>query len=330
MASPLVYRSVIIAASFGKGLRMGRTQASKKMTDTSTAPFRAGERYENRRGLFEVISIDGDSMRLRWDTGEEASTSVALQAKILANMDRELADGAAQKRGAVPRAFGEFFRGLQPADFAEDVTGTHWRSREQLGGAVTKLLDVREPYNSWSIYGRPEIHWASLTRYRLHHPSLQTKFFARANAAEILIGLYVERSNKESDNQDDWIKFGAWIAQPKNAVWLHETLRRSGSVITNPYSDWSDLSFYGTMTPMDGGYSWTRPGAPPVEFPLDQLAPVLTKLSTAHWLNLVLGRSIPKDAAVAESARIAATIADLFNALLPVYENIAVVSPTVP
>ena len=138
-----------------------------------------------------MLSVDGDAMRIRWDTGEEASTSVALQAKILANMNRELNDAAARKRGAVPNAFGEFFRGLQLADFADDVTGTHWRSREQLGGAVTKLLDVREPYNSWSIYGRPEIHWASVSRYRLHHPSLQAKFFAKANTVEILVGLYI-------------------------------------------------------------------------------------------------------------------------------------------
>ena len=260
-------------------------------------------------------------MRIRWDTGEEANASVARQAKILANMDRELTEAAAKKRGAVPRAFGEFFRGLQPGDFADDVTGTHWRSREQLGGAVTKLLDVKEPYNSWSIYGRPEIHWASVARYRQNHASLQTKFFARANAAEILIGLYVERSDKASDNQDDWLKFAAWIAQPKHAAWLHETLRSSGSVITNPYRDWSDLSFYGTMTPTEAGYSWSRPGARDVGVPLDQLGRVLSELSTEHWLNLVLGRSIAKDSAVAEGERIAATIADLFNTLLPVYEN---------
>jgi hypothetical protein len=291
------------------------------MTGIPESPFRVGERYENRLGLFEVVSIDGDAMRIRWDTGEEANASVARQAKILANMERELTEAAAKRRGAVPKGFGEFFRGVQPGDFADDVTDTHWRSLEQLGGAVTKLLDVREPYNSWSIYGRPEIHWASVARYRLHHPSLQTKFFAKANTAEILIGLYIERSDKPSDNQDDWLKFVAWISQPKHAAWLHETLRSSGSVITNPYTDWSDLSFYGTMTPTEFGYSWSRPGTSDVEVPLDQLGNVLSELSTEHWLNLVVGRAIAKDVAVTEGERIAAAIAELFNTLLPVYEN---------
>jgi uncharacterized protein YktB (UPF0637 family) len=82
------------------------------------------------------------------------------------------------------------------------------------------------------------------------------------------------------------------------------------------------------MTPTNAGYSWTRPGTPDVEVPLDQLGRVLSELSTEHWLNLVLGRAIPKDAAVAEGQRIAATIAELFNTLLPVYEN-SDVSPRV-
>ncbi|MEY2484201.1 MAG: hypothetical protein QOK24_2729 [Verrucomicrobiota bacterium] len=291
------------------------------MDETESKPFRTGERYENRRGLFEVISIDGDSMRLRWDTGAEVATSVALQAKILANMDRELAEASAEKRGKVPRSFGEFFRGLQPADFADDVTGTHWRSREQLGGAVTKLLEVGEPFNSWSIYGRSEIHWASVSRYGLTHPSLQTKFFARANPLEILVGVYLERSDKPTDNQDDWLRFVAWLAQPLHASWLHATLRHSGSVITNPYTDWSNLSFYGSMTPTEGGYSWARPGQADVDFPPDQLIHVLGNLSKEHWLNLVLGRAISKAAALAQAERIAGTIADLFNGLLPVYQS---------
>ena len=91
----------------------------------------------------------------------------------------------------MPRSFGEFFRGFEPRDFATDVTGTHWRSREQLGGAVTRLLHVDEPYNSWSIYGRPEVHWASVARYPVKAPWLPTKFFAQVNSDQILFGLYV-------------------------------------------------------------------------------------------------------------------------------------------
>ena len=59
------------------------------MSETPIHPFRTGERYENRRGLFEVVSINGDSLHIRWDTGEIVNTSVELQAKILRNMEKE-------------------------------------------------------------------------------------------------------------------------------------------------------------------------------------------------------------------------------------------------
>ena len=80
------------------------------------------------------------------------------------------------------------------------------------------------------------------------------------------------------------------------------------------------------MTPTDAGYYWTRPGTPDVEVPRDQLGRVLSELSTEQWLNLVVGQAIAKDTAIAERGRIAATIAELFNTLLPLYQGGEVVS----
>ena len=54
-------------------------------------PFRLGGRYKNRKGYFTVISFAGDEMRIRWDTGEEATDTIASQARILRNMQRDAA-----------------------------------------------------------------------------------------------------------------------------------------------------------------------------------------------------------------------------------------------
>ena len=51
--------------------------------------FQVGGRYENRKGFYTVISLDGDMMRIRWDNGEEINDSVAAQARILRNMKRD-------------------------------------------------------------------------------------------------------------------------------------------------------------------------------------------------------------------------------------------------
>lgn len=292
--------------------------------DARDSPFQVGQRYENRKGIYEVTSICGDDLEIRSDSGGVIRTSAALQTRILRNMEKEMADAAARKRGTSPKSFGEFFRGLSHSDFSNDVTGTHWRSREQLGGAVSRILDVNEPFNSWSIYGRPEVHWGSTNRYRLNHASLQTKFFAKINPKGILFGLYVERSDKRTDNQDDWIRFFSWCEDDRNLEWLHNVMRRTNAIITNPYEEWSDLSFYGTMTPTSSGYIWSRPAEPDLEFAADQLANVLAELSTKHWLNLVLGRAIGKRDAIAEGEKVAATIAEMFNILLPVYRSSSV------
>ena len=52
-------------------------------------PFRVGERFENRKGTFTVISLSDDRIHIRWDTGEELTDSVASQARIFRNMRRE-------------------------------------------------------------------------------------------------------------------------------------------------------------------------------------------------------------------------------------------------
>jgi hypothetical protein len=290
------------------------------MSETPSHPFRTGERYENRRGLFEVVSINGDSLQIRWDTGEVVNTSVDLQAKILRNMEKELTDAAAQKRKRTPKSFGEFFRGLRPEDFSDDVTGTHWRSREQLGGAVTRLLEAKETFNSWSIYGRPEVHWASVSRYGLNHPSLQAKFFARINQDHLLFGLYVERSDKRADYQEDWIQFVSWCENLGNLRWLHEAMIRSKAVLTNPYAGWPGLSFNGTIEPTEQEFSWNQGGQNTV-IARDDLPEVLKSLSANLWLNIVLACLLPRVPVIAEGKRIASTIAEWFNTLLPVYQN---------
>ena len=51
-------------------------------------PFRLGSRYQNRKGYFTVMSFAGDTMRIRWDNGEEVTDTIESQARIHRNMQR--------------------------------------------------------------------------------------------------------------------------------------------------------------------------------------------------------------------------------------------------
>ena len=51
--------------------------------------FKVGNQYTNRKGPFEVISIDRNSMIIRWEDGEKISTSIEQQQTISEGMERE-------------------------------------------------------------------------------------------------------------------------------------------------------------------------------------------------------------------------------------------------
>ena len=51
--------------------------------------FEISKKYENMKGAYEVLSIDRNTMRIRWDSGEEITTTVSLQSKIIMRMRRE-------------------------------------------------------------------------------------------------------------------------------------------------------------------------------------------------------------------------------------------------
>jgi hypothetical protein len=64
--------------------------------------FVAGDKYENEKGLFEVISVNhqNGTMVIRWENSEETSTSVDLQRRIL---ERRLQSGRALAPGRSER-----------------------------------------------------------------------------------------------------------------------------------------------------------------------------------------------------------------------------------
>ena len=51
--------------------------------------FEVGEKYENMKGIYEVLSIDRNTMHIRWESGEEITTTVALQSRIIMRMKQD-------------------------------------------------------------------------------------------------------------------------------------------------------------------------------------------------------------------------------------------------
>lgn len=282
--------------------------------------FQVGSNYENEKGPFQVLAIQGEWMLIEWDGGEQLKTKVAFQEKIQQRMEKEALQQQSGGNRKAPIWMGRSFTGLLPTDFQEDVTGTHWRSREQLGGAVAKLIDAREPMNSWSIYRRPEIHWAAISRYRTQEAWLEAKFFIRLDREAATYGYYIERSNEPDDSKADWQAFLNWLGAGHNTTWLHQVVQDQGMKIRDPYGG-SEQAFSRTIDPVPGGWQVTYPDKNTELLDLTALADYLDKVPDKHWLNLLIGHRIAAAEILPEGAGVDSTIADCFNTLLPIYEN---------
>ena len=52
------------------------------MSSSEEFEFVVGEKYENEKGIFTVMSIEKNEMVIRWATGEEAQTTLVFQGRI--------------------------------------------------------------------------------------------------------------------------------------------------------------------------------------------------------------------------------------------------------
>ena len=49
-------------------------------------PFKVGKQYRNRDGEYQVVSIDGPNMVIRYADGRTVTSEIALQARIWENL----------------------------------------------------------------------------------------------------------------------------------------------------------------------------------------------------------------------------------------------------
>ena len=51
--------------------------------------FKVGQKYENMKGIYEVISINHSFLIIRWENGDQTSTPIETQRRIIERMERE-------------------------------------------------------------------------------------------------------------------------------------------------------------------------------------------------------------------------------------------------
>jgi hypothetical protein len=281
--------------------------------------FEVGEKYENMKGVFEVIAIRKDSMDIRWEDGEEISTSIALQQRILERMqhenEMEEAQVTQQAKPAKPAAAGgtKLFSGLDDGDFGHGVSKTPWRGRGQLGGAVTRRI-AAQPFHflSWAVTGKSEIHWLDRERQKQADLALQAKFYAQVDKDGLCCGVHLPKPDPALSHLSDWNALTTWLAQPQNDAWLRQQTLSGGLVIR----DRTLKGFAGTLEPRPD--HWAHCGSGAADGVAVSLSAFLAA-ADAVSMDLRIEKRIDKATVIQQGPAIAATIAALFENLMPLY-----------
>ncbi|HID30979.1 MAG TPA: hypothetical protein EYP19_13395, partial [Desulfobacterales bacterium] len=292
------------------------------MTDIE---FKIGQEHENMKGAYKVLSIDRDAMCICWEDGEEITTTVALQGRIIGRMHRELAlmRGNKGRKTKKPR-FPEYvskFEGLKEDDFSQDVAGATWRHYDSLGGAVAVRLHSDEfEITPWPRYGLSAINWGDLNHRGHDDFRLQANFFARLDEKCLYFGLDIERSNQEEDAEedakDDWNAFTAWLRDAKNDSWLNEVVCKHDLSI---YDMKEEGALSGSIISAGGKWALLNEGK---EQEIESLAGFFDDLTGNTWVGLQIVKIVEKGEVVTRGVEIADDIARLFEVLMPLYETL--------
>lgn len=283
--------------------------------------FKVGHKYENMKGVYEVISISGDSMIIRWENGEQTSTPIDLQRKIIERIQREKENRdkinisnqpkkPKDKNKKITSKQGAEFKGFEESDFKKNVTKTNWRNRSCLGGAVKKrLYSDRFKFNSWAVPRMPAIHWADVKHRERDDIGLQAKSFAQVDENCLYYGFSIERSDNPDDVKNDWNTFISWLKDAKNEYWLNEIVSEHSLGIY----DLEEKSFSGTIKSFNE--KWEIHGEEMLS-----LSNFLDKLPTKRSLDLHIAKKVNKDEVLIKGEQIADDISALFKILMPLYE----------
>ncbi len=287
---------------------------------TEEIKFKIGERYENMKGIFEVVAIGRSSMDIRWEDGEQISTPIDLQRRIIERMRFEkqqaveMAIQKEKKAKASASKKAKAFSGLADSDFSSTISKTTWRGRGQLGGAVAKQFKTKAfTFNSWAVLRKPEVNWIDIQRQKQADLKFQTKFHARTADNHLFYGLLVPAPDSSSAEKSDWQSLMTWLEKPENDAWLAKQVRSYDLSLR----DLSGQGFSGALVLEDD--QWVNRTVDQKAGSVVTLQPFLVNAGQSGDMDLRIEKQIDKSAVIEKKQSIAGDLVSLFAGLLPVY-----------
>lgn len=288
-------------------------------------PFEVGQVYRNRKGEYRVVSLNGPRMVIRYTDGSVLHTTVEIQERIWSNIQAEVALEREIQRAKPPRLKrrgrerGLDFQTLQDHDFQEGVTGTSWRARTGLGGRLAQRMTDSTPhfFQSYPIYGRPEVHIAQPELYDHENKVRKAKFVFALAPTHAWYGFYIEKDANPMDDTWHWPKMVAALSS--DAVLQHKIERAMDecNLRWQAYV-WGEGGLLAETTISPEGLLWQQGGVEQETITWPDFVGRLCSIEA--WVDLFLVTRLSKERALSAGVRVADPVVEVYCALLPLYE----------
>jgi len=294
--------------------------------------FEVGEHYRNRRGSYEVKSIDGRQMVIRYEDGTLCSTNVVLQGRIWQNVQleekirRQEKEKPPRRPGAGRRIGADAsFDGFQDSDFQRGVAGTTWRNRQSLGGVLARRLTQHTSRNflSWAVPRWPWVHIARPEHYRrkVAGAHADIRFEVRLDESQARFGLHIERgsaTHMEGPVKWDWVLFLPVLSQNEAVQQAFRKAMTEGGIVLDVGRESDSGMLESQVLLHEGELVWAESDERiPVTWP--DVAARLEAIDPDTWVGIAMGKQRPQDEVIERGAAIVDDITAVFLGLLPVY-----------
>ena len=217
------------------------------------------------------------------------------------------------------------FVGFSPEDF-EELAGSTWRSRSNLGGLLAKTLrtTLKRPYKSWGVKRRLELHIANENHYSFDDPFPFPKLFVYSKGS-LAFGFYIEAPLDPT--REDLSKYVYWRAfrrRLQNDQSLSQELIKTMDTHQLTLADYyrgSEGVLRGIFTVRDGSINFESATASNVDgMSKDEFIHRITEPDTTEWMDLHIFKEMDRETALERKGEVATPILSVLKDLAPIYE----------
>jgi len=301
-------------------------------------PFEVGKTYRNRVGEYVVLSIDGNQMKIRYVSGGTLVTDVNLQGRIWENIQLEEQQSRVEERrrqALEARLVARMktrearakppFAGFQEGDFQPKKRGVAWANRKALGKVLALELSQRtkKAFDQWLVPYQAAVHVARKDSYDPEAPGRNAAFFVAASERGVSYGYYLGKPEGELQPTWPWPVLLTALAGNQTlraAVWA---AMRTHGLGLDVYTMQVSYGLTARVTAQENGFLWRQESAlDGVDRPMDWegLAEALRTLAPGKRCVLHLFTELSVEESLKAGSAIASEIAQLYLALLPIYE----------